>query len=73
MQINTQNTNTPFWYAEYAEKDAKIRKKYAKIRKKYAYNTQNTQKKYAAPIWNTQNRDTFVFCVFCVRTHSPLC
>ncbi len=41
-------------------------------------NTQNTEKcaeyakKYATPIWSTQNRDMFVFCVFCVRTHSPL-
>ncbi len=42
-------------------------------------NTQNTEqyaeyaKKYATPIWNTQNHDKCVFCIFYIRTyiHTP--
>jgi hypothetical protein len=64
---------TPFWNAEYAEKYAEDAEKYAEDAKKICKHYAEYAKKIATLIWNTQNRDMFVFCVFCIRSHSPLC
>ena len=74
MQNNMQNMQKICM--KYAEYDRKYARNMQNMTENMPNNMQNMQKicqKICNPVFNMQNSDRFIFCIFCIYIHSPLC
>ena len=74
MQNNMQNMQKICM--KYAEYDRKYARNMQNMTENMPNNMQNMQKicqKICNPVFNMQNSDRSIFCIFCIYIHSPLC